>query len=344
MPRPHDAPRRPHLRPIVAACFALLGTAACGSEDGTGTDSQVPAFIDIAADEIALTEPAETFQLEVTVRNANGDPLPDALVTFTTSAGGVASVSPQGLVQGLGDGQATVTISSGLVSKAVLIDVAIAAVALEDGVPVTDLDGPTLGHRYYTFDVPPGSQDQVLLVRLRGGTGDADLVMRRDGRPVPGAVDCLSASDPNVLDNLEFCAIPSPEAGTWHLLIYAYQAYAGVGVDAQLAPLVDLTAGVSVPDLSADEYDLLFFRLAVPQVDDLSLATTGGTGDLALFASPERTVAITDVGDLPCVSAGEGTDESCSVTQAVGGTWLVFLLAFEAFEGVVLEATLASGG
>jgi hypothetical protein len=32
------------------------------------------------------------------------------------------------------------------------------------------------------------------------------------------------------------------------------------------------------------------------------------------------------------------------VTQAVGGTWLVFLLAFEAFEGVVLDATLASGG
>lgn len=334
-----------HPRATLRAALAALliaSSAACGSDGSTGPSSETPAFIDVE-DQVALTNAGESHQLQVTVRNAGGEALPDALVEFSVAEEGVASVSDQGLIQALSDGEATVTVRAGQVAKAVLVTVDIGEVVLEDGVRLTGLDGPEAGQRYYTFEVPAGTDDRVLLVRLEGGTGDADLVLRNGARPVPGSVDCLSASGPNTLDNLEFCAVPAPAAGTWHVLVYGYEAYTGVAIEAAMVPIVELEAGVARNDLQAPTNDLLFFRLQVPGGSDVSLATTATAGDADLFAGPEGILSINDVDQLPCVSVGEGSDEQCSVAGATGGPWLVALLAFAEFDGLTLTAEVTGG-
>lgn len=324
-------------RPATLAAPLVVFALACGGDDSTGPSSDTPAFIDVE-NEVTLTGAGETRQLDVTVRNADGTALPDAPVQYSVTPEGIASVSALGLVQALSDGEATITVRAGNVAKAVLVSVDIAEVALEDGVRLTALDGPELGQRYYTFDVPAGDDDRVLLVRLEGGTGDADLVLREGGRPAPGSVDCLSASGPNTLNNLEFCAIPAPAAGTWHVLVYGYEAYEGVALEAVMVPLAALEAGVALDGLQAPTNDLLFFRLPVPAGADLTLATNAAGGDVDLFAGPEDIVSINDVEQLPCVSVGEGSDEQCGVAGAAGGSWLVVLLAFSEFDGLTLTA------
>jgi hypothetical protein len=337
-----------HKRPaprVLALVFALA-VAACGGDDGAGPDSDEPASIEIANADINLTQPAEVVQLEVTVRNAAGDVLPDAEPTFATDAETVASVSASGLVQGLGDGEAVITVSAGTVTAAAAVTVQIASVELDEGVSVTGLAAPTNAQRYYTLEVPAGSEDRVLMIRLQGGTGDADMVVRHGARPVESAFDCISAGLPNVLDNLEFCAFRAPEAGTWHVLLLAFETYAGVSLEAALVPVTDLTSATPEPDLQAADFEVLFFRIAVPQGSALDVTTSGGTGDADLFGTPFASLSITDVGGLPCLSADVGNDESCTATQTEEpeGPWMVMLLAYEAFAGVTLTAQVGAGG
>ncbi len=330
------------LKPARYALIAAVSVAvaACGDGDPAGSDSDLAAFIDVES-EVVLTEPGETYQLSVTIRNAEGDPLPGATPEFSFSEDGVASVSSQGLVQALSDGEVTLTVRAGMVAKAVLVTVDLPDVPLEDGVRVTGLDGPEAGQRYYVFEVPPDSENHVLLVRLVGGSGDADLVLRRGDRPVPGSVDCFSASGPNTLDNLEFCAVPAPAAGDWHVLVYGFEAYDDVALEAAMVPLTTLESGVPQTDLSGETNDLLFFRLQVPSGADLTVTASAASGNVELFAGALGVISITDVGGLPCVAVGGETEETCTVVNATGGSWLVTMLAGSAFTGETLTAQIA---
>src|SRR2546426_12324429 len=55
---------------------------------------------------------AATVQLAATVKAADGTPLSGRPVTWTTSAGGIATVSPSGLVTGVAVGTSTITATS----------------------------------------------------------------------------------------------------------------------------------------------------------------------------------------------------------------------------------------
>lgn len=332
----------PHVARILAALLLAGVLAACG-DSGSGPDADTPASVEIANATLNLTQPGQTAQLQVTVRNGSGDALPGAGLFFSVDDESVASVSTDGLVQALGDGAAVVTVRSGTVSSTAEVTVEITAVALQDGVPVTGLDGPTLGQRYFTFQVPAGSDDKVLLVRLSGGTGDADLGLNQDTRNNDGEYDCVSAGGPNVLDNLEFCAVMSPEAGTWHATIYGFEPYEGVQMEAVLVPATLLVSGAPVTDLSAAAFDLHFFRVEVPAGGSLALDLAGGTGDADLFGTSAAIVSVTQVEGLECLSAAVGNGESCSVDPAEAGSWMVFLLAYEAFEGATLTAQVGGG-
>jgi hypothetical protein len=79
--------------------------------------------------------------------------------------------------------------------------------------------------------VPAGALS--LTVVLRGGTGDADLYVRRGSQPTTSQFDCRPFLD----GNNEFCTVDAPQSGTWFVSLRGFRAYSGA----------TLTGGVVTP-------------------------------------------------------------------------------------------------
>ena len=102
--------------------------------------------------------------------------------------------------------------------------------ALTSGGAVANLSGAEGSTKLYRITVPAGAT--LLEVRTSGGTGDLDLYVRRGQAPAPGStVDCESEGD--FTD--ERCAITSPAAGDWYVLIVGFEPYAGVTLTATVS-------------------------------------------------------------------------------------------------------------
>lgn len=93
---------------------------------------------------------------------------------------------------------------------------------LQNGVAVTGLSGAAGSERRYTVQIPSGASD--LQIRISGGSGDADLYVRRAQEPTLQTYDCR----PYLNGNNETCTFASPQAGTWHVMVRGYSAYSGV--------------------------------------------------------------------------------------------------------------------
>lgn len=96
--------------------------------------------------------------------------------------------------------------------------------ALSNGVTLSGLSGSSGSDRLFTLAVPTGASN--LRFTLSGGTGDADLYVRRGSAPTTSTYDCRSW----VTGNTESCTISAPTSGTWHVLIRGYQTYSGVSL------------------------------------------------------------------------------------------------------------------
>src|SRR5919107_3843838 len=105
---------------FAASCFLIL-FAACG---GGGTEPNVPASISLNPPALAFTVIGQSQQLSPTVSDEQGNPLNGAVVTWSTSNAGVASVSSAGLVRAEGFGSAEITARAGDVTAVAEITVA----------------------------------------------------------------------------------------------------------------------------------------------------------------------------------------------------------------------------
>ncbi len=74
----------------------------------------------------------------------------------------------------------------------------------------------------YTLVVPAGQSK--LTFTISGGTGDADLYVRRGSAPTTATYDCR----PYISGNNETCTFTAPTAGTYYVNARAYAAYSGV--------------------------------------------------------------------------------------------------------------------
>ena len=74
--------------------------------------------------------------------------------------------------------------------------------------------------------VPSGAL--TLSVVVRGGTGDADLYVRRGSQPTQQQFDCR----PFQGGNDEFCTIDAPAAGSWFVSLRGFAAYSGASLTA----------------------------------------------------------------------------------------------------------------
>ncbi len=98
--------------------------------------------------------------------------------------------------------------------------------ALANNVPVTGISGASGNAKYWTITVPSGATN--LLIQMSGGSGDADMYVRRGSQPTTSTYDCR----PWKTGNNEACSAASPTPGTYHIMIRGYSAYSGVTLKA----------------------------------------------------------------------------------------------------------------
>jgi len=97
---------------------------------------------------------------------------------------------------------------------------------LTNGVAQTGLSGSTGSWKHFKITVP-ASQTKLEIV-MSGGTGDADMYVKRGAQPTSSSYDYR----PYLSGNNETVTVTNPVAGDWYISIYAYSSYASVSLKA----------------------------------------------------------------------------------------------------------------
>lgn len=95
---------------------------------------------------------------------------------------------------------------------------------LQNGVPVTGLAGSAGQELSYTVTVPTGSN---LTIAISGGSGDADLYVKKGAAPTTTSYDCR----PYKTGNNESCSF-SAASGTYYIKVRGYSSFSGVSLQA----------------------------------------------------------------------------------------------------------------
>jgi serine protease len=93
---------------------------------------------------------------------------------------------------------------------------------LQNGQPVGSLSGATGSERHFKLAVPSGASN--LVFSIAGGSGDADMYVKRGSQPTTSSYDCR----PYKSGNAETCTFASPAAGDWYVMLRGYTSYSGV--------------------------------------------------------------------------------------------------------------------
>jgi serine protease len=103
---------------------------------------------------------------------------------------------------------------------------------LSNGVPVDSLAGVSWGdQQFFGIRVPAGADS--LVVTISGGTGDADLYVRRGALPTTALFDCRPFSG----GNDERCVAVLPAADDYYIMLRAFSPYSGVTLTATIIGL-----------------------------------------------------------------------------------------------------------
>ena len=97
---------------------------------------------------------------------------------------------------------------------------------LTNNVTVTGLSGATGSFTNYKITVPAGQTQ--LKITMSGGTGDADLYVKRGAQPTLTVYDYR----PYLTGNNETVTVTNPVAGDWYISLNGYAAYSGVSLNA----------------------------------------------------------------------------------------------------------------
>jgi vibriolysin len=211
-------------------------------------------------------------------------------------------------------------------------------IPLTNGVTKTGLSGASQSLTYYKLDVPAGQT--TLVFTLAGGTGDADMYVRRGSRPTTSTYDCR----PYLNGNNETCTINSPVAATYFVMLRGYTAYSGTSLRGTYSatPTGDpyLTSGVPVTGISGAQGNLKYWRIAVPAGRPSLTVTirpgTGSTGDADLYVRSGSRPTTTSYNCRPYLS---GNNETCTISNPAAGDWYIMLRGYSAYSNVTLTGT-----
>lgn len=110
------------------------------------------------------------------------------------------------------------------------------ATTLNNGVPVSGLNGVSGSEQFFSIAVPADATQ--LTFTLSGGSGDADLYVLFGSLPSTSQYECR----PYISGNNETCDISSPQQGTYYVMLHGYSSYDGATLNATFA-----TAGEPAP-------------------------------------------------------------------------------------------------
>jgi hypothetical protein len=208
---------------------------------------------------------------------------------------------------------------------------------LTPGVPVSGIAGKAGSRQYFSVEVPSGVR--TLDIRMSGGTGDADLYVRRGDLPTTSEYDYR----PYLTGNNEQVTVTEPKAGLWYIMIRSYHTFSGITLVAtfdNVGPHDDVIAlenGVPVTGLAGQAASEQFFKIEVPAGQTkLEIAMSGGTGDADLYVR---------LGDKPTTKDWDyrpyrlGNKETASIDDPKAGTYFIMIRGYIRFEGVTLKAT-----
>jgi hypothetical protein len=101
---------------------------------------------------------------------------------------------------------------------------------LSNGVTVSGISGASGSQQFWKLTVPAGKTS--LNIHIAGGTGDADLYVRRGSRPTTATFDCR----PFVNGNNETCTFTNPVAADYFVMIRGFAAFSGVSLTGTYSP------------------------------------------------------------------------------------------------------------
>ncbi|MFY0567951.1 PPC domain-containing protein [Archangium lansingense] len=214
-------------------------------------------------------------------------------------------------------------------------------IALTPNVAITNISANT-GEWSCTYTLSVASSNSNLTFTTTGGSGDADLYVKRGSEPTSGDRDCYSEAP----SNEEACSISGAQAGTYYVKLYGYSAFSGLSLRATSTPAgtggctssTTLSNGVPAVGVGATTGNWsCIYKLYVPTgATRVEFTTSGGTGNGDLFvrreASPTETV-------YDCKSSYSTNTESCSVTVTTPGTYYARLYGTGTFSGVGITGT-----
>lgn len=206
---------------------------------------------------------------------------------------------------------------------------------LTNNVPVTGLSGALESQRYFKIDVPAGQQS--LVVRLSGGSGDADMYVGSAGtRPTLSAYLCR----PYLNGNNETCTISNPSAGTYYVLLNAYSAYSGASLVASYtaAPAGDpiLVNGVPATALAGATGNNKYWRIQPGAGKTLTVRISGGSGDADLYVRSGSRPTTTTYACRPYLT---GNNETCIIANTQAVDYYIMLRAYTTYSGVTLTGS-----
>ncbi len=214
-------------------------------------------------------------------------------------------------------------------------------VDLQNGVPVTGLSGSASQELPYKITVPAGASN--LVFTMSGGSGDADLYTKFGAAPTTSSYDCR----PWKSGNNESCTVAAPQAGTYYVNVRGYSTFSGISLKASYTTGGGsdgggdggndggLQNGVPLTGLSGAKNSSAYYTVTVPAGSALTIATSGGSGDLDMYVKQgsQPTTSSYD-----CRPYKAGNNETCSGTNE-SGTYYIMLRGYQAYSGVTLKAT-----
>ena len=212
---------------ITTVLLAAALTVGCEKDDPISIAPEdrfnvTPLFIGL--------DPGATQQVTATVGTTA------VPVTWESSNPAVATVTPTGLVTALTAGFTAVTATmTSDPTKKISSNITVLPL-LGTGLTKNVATGPLASSAargstvLYRIFVPPGTTS--LVVTLTGGTGDADIYVRRATPPTLSAFTCASENG----GNEENCTIANPATGTWYILIGLWDPYANTFIKANYVP------------------------------------------------------------------------------------------------------------
>ncbi len=211
---------------------------------------------------------------------------------------------------------------------------------LANGVPVTSLSGAGNSTVYYKIDVPAGQAS--LEIKIFGGTGDVDLYVRKGEKPTTTEWDYR----PYLIGNEETVTINNPTAGTYYIMLRAYQAYTELTLVATYVPVPDpvitLSNGVPLTGISGAAGSEKFYKIAVPAGQDfLGISISGGTGDADLYVKKGAKPTTTSYDYRPYLV---GNDERVEISDPAEAVWYIMLKGHQVYDNVTLLASYGAIG